>query len=99
MRCGCPSCGAYMIQQEGGQYLGCRCPECDTRCNACMGTDSVLSREDIARFLRTGSGRLAGLERLPDEDAALDRPDELQEVSEEQWTDNGNSGWRNGCQR
>ena len=72
MRCGCPVCGAYMIQQEGGAFLGCHCPNCDYRCDACMGTDTVLSKEEISRFLESGGGRLDGLSRLAEEDAALD---------------------------
>ena len=46
MRCGCPECGTYMIQSEGSQ-LGCVCPNCLYRCKACLGTDSVISREDF----------------------------------------------------
>lgn len=46
MRCGCPECGTYMIQSEGSQ-LGCVCPNCLYRCKACLGTDSVISREDM----------------------------------------------------
>lgn len=46
MRCGCPNCGTYMIQSEGSQ-LGCVCPACLYRCKACLGTNSVISREDI----------------------------------------------------
>ena len=80
MRCGCPVCGAYMIQQEGGAFLGCHCPACDYRCDACMGTDTVLSREEISRFLAEGGGRLDGLSRLAEEDAALDA-----EETDEKW--------------
>ena len=80
MRCGCPNCGAFMIQQESGAFLGCRCPDCDWRCDACMGTDTVLSREEIARFQTSGGGRLDALERLAEEDAALDAPEEADET-------------------
>ncbi|KXK64059.1 hypothetical protein HMPREF3293_03107 [Christensenella minuta] len=27
--------------------LGCVCPECKARCTACLGTNSVLSREEL----------------------------------------------------
>ena len=47
MRCTCENCGTYMIQKEDLK-LGCVCPECGARCNACLGTKSVLSREEIA---------------------------------------------------
>lgn len=46
MRCGCPQCGTYMIQSEGVDF-GCVCPECLYRCRACMGTNTVVSREDL----------------------------------------------------
>ena len=82
MRCGCPVCGAYMIQQEGGAYLGCHCPACDYRCDACMGTDTELSKEEISRFHESGDGRLSLLTRLAEEDAALDET----EVTDEPWT-------------
>ena len=46
MRCGCPQCGTYMIQSEGIDFR-CVCPECLYRCRACMGTNTVVSREDL----------------------------------------------------
>ena len=46
MRCGCPECGTYMIQSEGSE-LGCVCPDCLYRCKACLGTNTVISREDM----------------------------------------------------
>ena len=46
MRCGCPSCGAYMAQSEGLE-MGCVCPQCGTRCKDCLGTNSVISRETL----------------------------------------------------
>ena len=49
MRCGCPQCGTYMIQSESLD-LGCVCPECLYRCRACMGTNTVVSREDLHRL-------------------------------------------------
>ncbi len=50
MRCGCPQCGAYMIQAES-LALGCVCPACLYRCRACMGTDSVVSREELKKLI------------------------------------------------
>ena len=47
MRCGCPQCKTYMVQAEG-IAPACACPDCGYRCNACMGTNTVLNREDIA---------------------------------------------------
>ncbi|MCR5808794.1 MAG: endonuclease Q family protein [Clostridiales bacterium] len=47
MRCMCRECGTYMVQAEDGK-LGCICPECFNRCRDCLGTDSVMSREELA---------------------------------------------------
>lgn len=46
MRCACPHCELYMIQSETGEPACC-CPECGYRCNACMGTNTVISREAL----------------------------------------------------
>ena len=46
MRCSCKNCGVYMIQSEDS-HLGCVCPECGNRCTACLGTNSVMSIEQI----------------------------------------------------
>ena len=78
MRCGCPECGTLMIHEEGGRNLGCCCPDCGYRCSACLGTDSVLSREAILAFK---AGTL--VERLKQvEDQLLE--DEQEEPQEEE---------------
>ena len=46
MRCSCHDCGTYMNQSEGIE-LGCVCPECGYRCKACLGTNSVVSRDKL----------------------------------------------------
>ncbi len=51
MRCSCPNCGEFMEHAETS--ASCVCPNCLTRCSACLGTDSVVSRET---FLRMKSG-------------------------------------------
>ena len=33
--------------------LGCVCPQCGARCDACLGTDTVISR-DTLKTLKTG---------------------------------------------
>ena len=48
MRCSCQLCGTYMIQSDGSE-LGCVCPDCLHRCKACLGTDTVISRDDLLR--------------------------------------------------
>ena len=50
MRCGCPNCGAFMVHEESGEHLCCVCPECLTRCNACLGTNSVMQKEEVERM-------------------------------------------------
>lgn len=35
-----------MIQSEDS-HLGCVCPECGNRCTACLGTDSIMGREQV----------------------------------------------------
>ncbi len=52
MRCGCPHCEAYMIQSET-DGMACVCPSCGYRCNACLGTDTVLSRERLEALKNT----------------------------------------------
>ena len=47
MRCSCKECGTYMVQAESDR-LGCVCPECGARCNDCLGTDTVVRREQLA---------------------------------------------------
>lgn len=45
MRCGCIECGAFMVHAEGKEV--CVCPECGHRCSACLGTNTVVSRERL----------------------------------------------------
>ena len=45
MRCGCIACGAFMVHAEGRE--ACVCPECGHRCSACLGTNTVVSRENL----------------------------------------------------
>ena len=46
MRCACHVCDTYMVHSEGLD-LGCVCPNCGYRCKACLGTDSVVSRDGL----------------------------------------------------
>ena len=46
MRCSCKECGTYMVQAES-DHLGCVCPDCGYRCNDCLGTDTVVSRDSL----------------------------------------------------
>lgn len=70
MRCSCKECGTYMVQADSDK-LGCVCPDCGYRCNDCLGTNTVVSREMLknlafdprfqpeniaANFIRTDDG-------------------------------------------
>ena len=46
MRCSCKECGTYMVQAES-DHLGCVCPDCGYRCNDCLGTNTVVSKERL----------------------------------------------------
>ena len=46
MRCSCYNCGTYMVHAES-THLGCVCPDCKSRCKACLGTNTVMSREAL----------------------------------------------------
>lgn len=35
-----------------GMELGCVCPECGRRCRDCLGTDTLISREEILAMKR-----------------------------------------------
>ena len=46
MRCSCKVCGVYMVQADS-EKIGCVCPECFYRCNDCLGTNTVVSRDSL----------------------------------------------------
>ena len=48
MRCGCIECGAFMIHADDAE--ACVCPECGHRCSACLGTNTVVSREQLKKL-------------------------------------------------
>lgn len=73
MRCGCPECDAYMVHADG-PGLGCVCPYCGYRCTACLGTNSVLSREDLQRLREDPSLMI----RLADDLRILTKKDEAE---------------------
>lgn len=79
MRCGCPQCGVYMIQSESLD-LGCVCPECLYRCRACMGTNTVVSREDLHRLTfidHTADEQIEDMEETGGERPEPLRPEDL----------------------
>ncbi|NLF27907.1 MAG: hypothetical protein GX592_08410 [Clostridiales bacterium] len=72
MRCGCPACGAYMIHAEGVN-LGCVCPVCARRCADCLGTDTLLSREQIRSMREEPDALLSLFQRRNPENAPPER--------------------------
>lgn len=55
--------------------LGCVCPECGYRCKACLGTNSVLSR-DALKHLKDDPVALAAIFTDPEEVPEKYNPDE-----------------------
>ncbi len=82
MRCSCKECGTYMIQADS-DLLGCVCPDCGYRCRDCLGTDTVVSRENLGRLAadpRFSPDALAANFAPREEDAA-----ESDETDRERW--------------
>lgn len=50
MRCSCKECGTYMVQADS-DIMGCVCPDCGYRCTDCLGTNTVVSRENLHRLI------------------------------------------------
>lgn len=71
MRCGCPECGAYMVHADGA-HVGCVCPDCKYRCTACLGTNSVLSREALRHLKENPELARRVMDNILDEDASQD---------------------------
>ena len=76
MRCGCPSCGTWMVHSEG-LNMGCVCPECGVRCRDCLGTDTVVSRDRLKE--------LAFDPRFNPENLAAS----FEDTEDEEWYDDG----------
>ena len=74
MRCSCQVCGTYMVHSESLE-LGCVCPDCGYRCKACLGTNSVISREDL-KHLKDDPVALAALFTEPEDVPEKYNPDE-----------------------
>ena len=87
MRCGCPECGTFMVHEEGGSNISCVCPECMFRCSACLGTDSLITREDVERLRRGDiAERIRQLEAdFAWPDTEIDPSDGLQGKETDSW--------------
>jgi len=68
MRCGCPECDAFMIHAEDAD--DCVCPDCGHRCHACLGTNTVWSREKLAELKTNPFAERSFMERFeePEQD-------------------------------
>lgn len=74
MRCSCYNCGTYMVHAES-MHLGCICPECKSRCKACLGTNTVMSRESL-KNLKNDPFALSRIFTQTEEPAPRFNPDE-----------------------
>ncbi len=90
MRCGCAECGAYMVHSEG-LTLGCVCPQCGNRCTACLGTNTVVSREELRRWKQDLLAERLVLDRIRqdeargDEEALEERPGRAADEEDGKW--------------
>ena len=86
MRCSCHNCDTYMVHSEGLE-MGCVCPECGYRCKACLGTNSVVSREDLSRLAFDPQLMQDIFTSFDDDDDAPPLDDSPDKWSERQWED------------
>ena len=75
MRCSCQNCGTYMVHSES-MHLGCVCPDCGYRCKACLGTNTVVSREAL-RSLKENPVLLSQIFSEPEDTPERYNPDEF----------------------
>ena len=86
MRCSCHVCDTYMAQSEGLE-LGCVCPNCGYRCKACLGTDSVISR-DALKSLANSEALLRDLfTGFDEQEAPADIDESTDKWGDGQWED------------
>ena len=85
MRCSCHNCGTYMVHSEGIE-LGCVCPECGYRCKACLGTNSVVSREALSG-LKNNAQLMQDIFSSFDDDEGAPLEDSPDKWGDDQWED------------
>ncbi len=77
MRCACPHCGAFMEHAETS--ASCVCPQCLSRCSACLGAGTLWTREELERLKTVPEGESFILERellsAPAAEGPLREPD------------------------
>ncbi len=86
MRCSCHVCDTYMAQSEGLE-LGCVCPSCGYRCKACLGTNSVVSRDALKGLANNEMLMRDILSSFDDPDAPADIDDSPDKWGDGQWED------------
>lgn len=86
MRCGCRECGTYMIQAES-DFLGCVCPDCGYRCRDCLGTDTVVSREQLRTLALDPRFAPENLAASFEEAEREDWAEDDREMDERSWID------------
>ncbi len=85
MRCSCHVCDTYMNQSEGLE-LGCVCPNCGYRCKACLGTNSVVSR-DALKDLASDPALMRDIFTSFDDDDPPEIDESPDKWGDDQWTD------------
>ncbi len=86
MRCSCHVCDTYMAQSEGIE-LGCVCPNCGYRCKACLGTNSVVSRDALKGLANDEMLMRDILSGFDEPDAPSDVDDFPDKWGDGQWED------------
>ena len=86
MRCSCHVCDTYMVQSEGLE-LGCVCPDCGYRCKACLGTNTVVSRENLAGLRFDAQLMQDIFASFDPEDGAAPLEDSPDKWGDSQWED------------
>ena len=86
MRCSCHVCDTYMNQSEGLE-LGCVCPSCGYRCKACLGTDSVVSREGLKDLVFNAQLMQDIFTSFDDPDEGPEKDPSPDKWGDDQWTD------------
>ena len=75
-----------MARSEGLE-LGCVCPQCGYRCKACLGTNSVVSRDALKGLAFDESLMRDIFAALDAEDAPADVDESPDKWGDDQWED------------
>lgn len=62
MQCACPQCGILLGHRIQGLESACCCPECGFVCRACLGTNSILSVNEIKQYMEYNEAAIMGEE-------------------------------------